>query len=1337
MHDLADQDVRQVPGVVCGEVQRVGPAPVGRVDGRVVNAEGDLQFVTDLGRGRHADVGHLQVGRRRGVDQHRLRGRAGVVVVLPELVDLADRSGAPGAGRVGHDEHVVRPGQIARRGEAQGSVVAAAGGQAAAVRHVAEVAVLAGVEEAVLGQEHHVVPGALVGRRLAPEVVDAVVDAEGLAGDHVVDRADLRHLQVRRRCQRDRHRDRGDVVALVLELRHRAGTGHLPQCVEPVADRAGHAVIRVLEGAGIGLDDDEVVAADRRGQGEGGAVGVRLAGLQIAGFALAVAQLRQLDAQLGFDRRATVDQRQVGWIQAGVGGEVDAVEPLALARRTGAVVGHRPADSDGLARLRVRVRQRDRADLQVRLAVGDGEAAFTDVVVVARAFEDAARVEPVAHVGVVLLARDALALRLRQRQVAAVVPGARVGIGNHIDVVLPLCPGRQAELPGRGVARTGRQAILVVVQDVADPDGAARDQGRIGADEHPVEPVLGPRPHRSAAVGYRPAHRGELAGEVLRLGLHRRHLQIGRRRRHCRRSGACVVALVDLAHTAPGVGLHHQLQSGDGRVERHGLGGRVSLALAERAVLVEAAEQPLDAGLREVGVVAHPDAVGPFAGEAVTAVLHRVAEAVAAGGLRSGRRHHLRHREVGRRDAQHRDGPRFVVVVVELVRIVGVDVLRHRVLEDHVVGIAPHRHEILPRGHAVGQAHLQVAEIVLAHAELAGVRDLAELDVALGRRRAGSVHREPDRIGPAVGGGAVAPGGGRAEVADFVVDRNGAAVHRLVGRHDVRRHQVGEGHRVDDEARAGDVVGLVGILVDAVAAVGHHDEVGRAAQADRDVHRGHGGGVAFPRRERGAALDARHQHVVAADLAVERQVDVVGPLARGRHRSQVGHDEAQAGGAAGSRLVGRHDLGDTQVRAVVERHLHHVGRGGGVVAPRVAVLVQTGAGVGRHAQAVAAFDLRRQAQLLGAGVADARSQAAVVGERAERDRRAAVQRHQLHAVDPGTGRAGHALVQHGPGDVDQRPFLCRGGHRDRFDQQVRRGRQLHRHAGRAAGVVAAVDEFERATGGDIEVVGAGEALRQRELQRAGVGVVGGELAEDRGRAQVPACAAAVGIGRQPDLVGPAVGVGDADAAVGHCPAHADGAAAEGAGRRAHRFDPQVGIRDRHDVDLAAGGRVVGFVAALPDGVAGVGAHQDPAAARQARGELHRQAGAVAVADLQCAVVGDAAEHDVVAVTEHVVDRIDDAVGPGGRAAGTVALVLHAPVHRQRGRVGDRQRRCADLRDRQVGIRIGLDVEVQHQPVVGLASSRLVVGRRAVGDDDEAVGARRIDRQHDVEAGIDL
>ena len=401
---LAERDVAEIPGVVGREVERVGPAAVGGVDRCVGDGELDLDLVADLGPGRHDDIGDDQIGRRRCFDAHRLCRRRGVVVVVAELQHLAARATAPDAGRVGHDEDVPGPFQVARRGETEAAGVAAPGRQAAAVLHVTEVAVLVEIQKAVPGQVDRVVPGALLRRRLAAEVLDPVGEPEVLAGDDAVGRGHRADLQVGRCGEPDRQRDLRHVVGLATELGHGVDAG-LAQHRQAGAHGARKLVGDIPEDPGVGLEDEPEVAADRGRKRERGALGVALAGLQHPGPAIGIDEAHLPGAQQQFRFGPAVHQRGVAGVERGVAREVEAVEPLGDARGAVAAVGDGPGGGDGVAGAGLGLVEAEAVDLQVGLAKDDVERRLPWVAVAPVALEDRAGIEAVPGVGVVVAVR--------------------------------------------------------------------------------------------------------------------------------------------------------------------------------------------------------------------------------------------------------------------------------------------------------------------------------------------------------------------------------------------------------------------------------------------------------------------------------------------------------------------------------------------------------------------------------------------------------------------------------------------------------------------------------------------------------------------------------------------------------------------------------------------------------------------------------------------------------------------------------------------------------------------------------------------------------------------
>ncbi len=123
-----------------------------------------------------------------------------------------------------------------------------------------------------------------------------------------------------------------------------------------------------------------------------------------------------------------------------------------------------------------------------------------------------------------------------------------------------------------------------------------------------------------------------------------------------------------------------------------------------------------------VGIIGEIHRIDPAAAETVAAVGHAVAEAVAAAGAGGRRSDDFVDREIGWRDAEDADRPGTVVVVVNLMRVMRVDLRGEGVFEDQVVGVAPDAEVILAGEHIVGNPDLRGAEIVFADGELAETR---------------------------------------------------------------------------------------------------------------------------------------------------------------------------------------------------------------------------------------------------------------------------------------------------------------------------------------------------------------------------------------------------------------------------------------------------------------------------------------------------------------------------------------------------------------------------------------------------------------------------------------
>ena len=109
-----------------------------------------------------------------------------------------------------------------------------------------------------------------------------------------------------------------------------------------------------------------------------------------------------------------------------------------------------------------------------------------------------------------------------------------------------------------------------------------------------------------------------------------------------------------------------------------------------------------------------------------------------------------------------------------------------------------------------------------------------------------------------------------------------------------------------------------------------------------------------------------------------------------------------------------------------------------------------------------------------------------------------------------------------------------------------------------------------------------------------------------------------------------------------------------------------------------------------------------------------------------------AEHDVVAVAQGVVGRVDDAIGPGQRAARAAAEVGDGPADGHTGRIGNDLAGRRDGGHRQIGKTVAGHGNRQTVAVVGLPGRRLGIGVVAVGHDDQAPGAFGADRQRECQ-----
>ena len=165
--------------------------------------------------------------------------------------------------------------------------------------------------------------------------------------------------------------------------------------------------------------------------------------------------------------------------------------------------------------------------------------------------------------------------------------------------------------------------------------------------------------------------------------------------------------------------------------------------------------------------------------------------------------------------------------------------------------------------------------VALPHSQPASVCNSAQQNPAVATRVwPRLVPREPDRVRPVR---CIRRGG--AEVRDLEAHLDLPAVNALRRNDNVAHNEIGQGLRLNEDALRNSVVGLVGqrVLVDAAARIGEHDEVPDTAIALGDHDRTGFAAVGLARGQRGAVVEARDQDVVAADLVVQREVDVVFP----------------------------------------------------------------------------------------------------------------------------------------------------------------------------------------------------------------------------------------------------------------------------------------------------------------------------------------------------------------------------------------------------------------------------------------------------------------------------
>src|SRR5262249_7038244 len=174
-----------------------------------------------------------------------------------------------------------------------------------------------------------------------------------------------------------------------------------------------------------------------------------------------------------------------------------------------------------------------------------------------------------------------------------------------------------------------------------------------------------------------------LAGMVGRLRDNGGHLQVGGRQRRNVAGGDADVVAGERAFEGrrdrpqAGVGDDDDVFAGDIWRELERVLGRVAVAGRHHAIVLDDAQEPLPGAVRDEGGtvrkvnLVEQDGVFRVAG-ALVFYNPRDGEVVAA--HRRGRRADVGNNQVGGRRRQDGDGPGLVIVVIELVRIVRVDV---------------------------------------------------------------------------------------------------------------------------------------------------------------------------------------------------------------------------------------------------------------------------------------------------------------------------------------------------------------------------------------------------------------------------------------------------------------------------------------------------------------------------------------------------------------------------------------------------------------------------------------------------------------------------------------
>ncbi len=434
-------------------------------------------------------------------------------------------------------------------------------------------------------------------------------------------------------------------------------------------------------------------------------------------------------------------------------------------------------------------------------------------------------------------------------------------------------------------------------------------------------------------------------------------------------------------------------------------------------------------------------------------------------------------------------------------------------------------------------------------------------------------------------------------------------------------------------------------------------------------------------------------------------------------------------------MLGHLDPRQPQVGPLLQADVDQPGGQRRVVAAGAAVLVQPAAlrvwpGVAHHLQAMQSFNAGWQAKLLAAGVALSGGQTAVVTEAAQLDRRAAARRQQPERVAPCSRGGNQALVDDRPPEVDQFTFDSRLRQADAVDDEIGRAGEGDRYRRRAAAVVVAEDELEGAAAADVEVMVAGDAIGQRQLDAAAVALADGKLADVLRPAETGDAVAAVGVAAEPDFVAPVGAVGRADAAVGHLPLDAQRLPAFRSAVSRDGDDLQVGVGTRHEVErLRQTANVVALGEVLEDFSVSVCDDEQPVAAGGPGGECDLDGTAHRLAGCQKAMLAILGNDAIIAVAEQLVGRQDRLLAPGVADAGSGAFIGDRPADGEPRRVADDLLRRADRGDRQIGPGQLRDADHLRLPVV--PSIAVIDPTLGVGGDDDLIIAAAFERNREV------